>query len=206
MRYFAALLLIFSAGRAEIIDRVAVTVDKRAITESEILRQIRVTAFLNNEQPDFSPANRRSTADRLVEQMLIRQEVDSSGFTGDAEAPFESYAQLKKRFKSDEEYTQALAKYGLRDKDVRQALEWQSVFLDFVALRFRPGIQIPPSEIREYYDAQVAQNPGKLPPFDDAKADIEEILTSQRVDNALDRWLGQARTQTRIRYMQEVFR
>ena len=39
-----------------------------------------------------------------------------------------------------------------------------------------------------------AQNPGKLP-FPDAKEEIEKLLTSQRVDNAVDRWLGQARTQ-----------
>jgi hypothetical protein len=206
MRYLAAALLLMCVGYAEIIDRVAVTVDKRVVTESEIMRQIRITAFLNNEQPDFGPANRRATANRLVEQLLIRREIEGSGYFGDPETPFENYAQLKQRFKTPDEYTQALARYGIRDKDVRESLEWQAMLLDFISLRFRPGVQIPPSEIREYYDAQVAQDPGKLPPFDDAKDDIEEILTQQRVDNALDRWLGQARTQSRIRYMQEVFR
>ena len=47
--------------------------------------------------------------------------------------------------------------------------------------------------------------PASCPPFEDAEKDIEKILTAQRVDNALDRWLGQARTQSRIRYTQEVF-
>jgi hypothetical protein len=182
-------------------------VDKHVISESEVMRQIRITAFLNNDQPDLSPANRRATADRLVEQLLIRRELESSGYAAPAESPGDTnYDQVMQRFKTPEEYNRALAQYQISDADVRDSLNWQATLLDFVDTRFRPGIQIPASEIREYYDQQVAQNPGKLPPFDDAKADIEQILTSQRVDNALDRWLGQARTQSRIRYMQEVFR
>ena len=60
-------------------------------------------------------------------------------------------------------------------------------------------------EIREYYEAEVAIRPNP-PPFDQVKAEIETVLTEQRVNAALDRWLGQARTQTQIRYRQEVFR
>ncbi|HYP09438.1 MAG TPA: hypothetical protein VER03_24650 [Bryobacteraceae bacterium] len=206
MRYLASLLFLV-IGSAEIIDRIAVSVDKRVITESEVLRQVRITAFLNQEQPDFSPANRRTTADRLVEQLLIRRELESSGYVSvSPDVAKENYQQLTRRFKTAEEYTRTLAEYRLKDEDVRQALEWQATLLEFVDTRFRPGVQIPPSEIKEYYDLQVEQNPGKLPPFDDAKDDIEQVLTSQRVDNALDRWLGQARTQTSIRYMPEVFR
>ena len=206
MWYLAALLFV-CAGTAEIIDRIAVTVDKRVITESEITRQIRITAFLNQEKPDFAAANRRTTADRLVEQLLIRRELQSSGYVAaSTDAADENHQQLIRRFKTPDEYSRALAEYGIKDADVRQALEWQATLLDFVDTRFRPGVQIPPSEIQEYYDQQVALNPGKLPRFEEAKADIEQILTSQRVDNALDRWLGQARTQSSIRYMPEVFR
>jgi hypothetical protein len=117
-----------------------------------------------------------------------------------------TYQQVRSRYKTEDEYKQALAQYKIKDADLRQTLEWQATFLDFVDQRFRPGIQIPQSEIREYYDQQVAQNPGKLPPFEEAKEKIEEILTAQRVDNALDRWLGQARTQARMRYRDEVFK
>jgi hypothetical protein len=189
---------------AEVIDRIAATVDKNVITESEVMRQIRITAFLNDEQPVFSSANKRTTAERLVEQLLIRRELEGTGYSTPA-LPSDNYQEFVKGFPSPDHYHKALEKYGIRDADVRKALEWQVTLLEFVELRFRPGVQIPPSEIREYYEVQSTLNPGKLPPFEQAKADIEKILTSQRVDNALDRWLGQARTQSRIRYMQEVF-
>jgi hypothetical protein len=204
MRLLAALLFVV-LGSAEIIDRIAVSVDKRVITESEVMRQIRITAFLNNEEPNFSPANRRAMADKLVEQLLIRRELEGSSKGSLPATANNSMELLKQRFKTPEDYATALARYQVTEDDIRKALEWQATLLSFVDVRFRPGVQIPASEIREYYDQQVAQNPGKLPPFDEAKADIEQILTSQRVDNALDRWLGQARTQSRIRYMREVF-
>jgi hypothetical protein len=201
-----AILLFVVVAPAEVIDRIAVTVERRVITESEIVRQIRIAAFLNAEQPNLSTTNKRSMADRLVEQVLIRRELETSGYAVPESAIKETYQQVRSRYKAEDEYKQALAQYKITDSDVRQALEWQAVLLNFVEQRFRPGVQIPQSEIREYYDQQVAQNPGKLPPFDEAKEQIEEILTSQRVDNALDRWLGQARTQARMRYRDEVFK
>jgi hypothetical protein len=206
MKVLLSLTMLLVTGRAEIIDRVAVTVDKRVVTESEILRQIRITAFLNGQQPDSSPANKRTTADRLVEQILIRRELETTRYASEATTSTAEYEELVRKFPSSEAYRQALARYGVTDAEIREALAWQATLLDFIETRFRPGIQIPASDLREYYDSQVALNPGKLPPFEQAKDDVEKILTQQRVDNALDRWLGQARLQSRIRYTQEVFR
>ncbi|HYI94448.1 MAG TPA: hypothetical protein VEX68_12945 [Bryobacteraceae bacterium] len=201
-----AILLLVSMASGEIIDRIAVTVEKRVITESEIWRQIRIAAFLNDQEPDFSSGAKRTMADRLVEQVLIRRELETSSRVPTSIPTPSTYQQIKARFKTDEEYKQALAKYRIADDDVREALAWQAALLEFIDQRFRPGVQIPQSEIREHYDQQVAQNPGKLPPFEEAKDEIEQILTAQRVDNALDRWLGQARTQARMRYRDEVFK
>lgn len=201
----AAFLVLVSIAPAEIIDRIAVTVDNRVITESEIFRQIRITAFLNNQSVDLSGANKRAMADRLVEQVLIRRELEMTRYARPDAASNTSYQQLKQRFPGDDDYKQTLARYGITDVDIKEALDWQAELLDFIDLRFRPGIQVGDTEIREYYDQLAAQNPGKVAPFPDAKEEIEKLLTSQRVDNAVDRWLGQARTQNRIRYVQEVF-
>jgi hypothetical protein len=205
MRNLAAFLLVVFAARAEIIDRIAVTVDNRVITESEIMRQIRITAFLNNENPDFSVANKRSTADRLVEQILIRRELESTRYAAPGANSSTAYQELKQKYAAGA-YEKALAKYQITDRDVQEALQWQAVLLDFIDVRFRPGIQLPEADVEDYYRLQAAQNPGKLPSFEEARESIESILTARLVDNAVDRWLGQARTQTRIRYTQEVFR
>src|SRR5260370_12569573 len=63
------------ACRAEVIDQIAVVVGNSVITESEILREIRLTAFLNGAPLDFSPAAKRKTAERLVEHRLVAHEI-----------------------------------------------------------------------------------------------------------------------------------
>ncbi len=73
-------LLLTAALRAETIDRIAVSVGNLVITASELDRQIRATAFLNGKPPDFSPASKRATADRMVEQTLIRRELESGHY------------------------------------------------------------------------------------------------------------------------------
>jgi len=48
--------------------------------QSQLLEELRVTAFLNGEKPDLSPANRRRTAMRMVEQSLFRREMEFAHF------------------------------------------------------------------------------------------------------------------------------
>ena len=73
-----AIILAPWGAQAEVLDRIAVTVGKQVITESEILRDLRVAAFIDGKPPDMSPAAKRKSADRLVEQILILQEAADS--------------------------------------------------------------------------------------------------------------------------------
>src|SRR5262249_48275559 len=74
-----ALLLVLGAW-ADLIDRIAVSVGNRVITRSDIERQIRVIAFQNGVQPDFSSANRHAVANKMIEQKLIQRELESSRY------------------------------------------------------------------------------------------------------------------------------
>jgi hypothetical protein len=198
----AALLAL--PASADLIDRVAVAVENSVITESEILRQIRITAFLDGGKPDFSSDNKRRTAERLVEQALVRREILVTRYLGTrAEQTEEAYKEFRAKFGSDAAWNRALTEFNITDEEVRDAFRWQSTLLDFVDVRFRPGVQVPEEDIRDYYDTQLANK--EKPSFEDARDSIERILLEERVNAALDRWLGQARTQTRIRYKEEVF-
>ncbi|MBC8167640.1 MAG: hypothetical protein H7Y20_17445 [Bryobacteraceae bacterium] len=206
-----AVAILFSALpaiKAEVIDRVAASIDNSVITESEVMRQIRVTAMLNSEQPDFSAEKKRETAERLVEQALIRKEIAISRYaTNSAQQSDILYKVFRQRFPTETAWRESLGRYLLKDADVRSAFEWQAVLLDFVEVRFRPEVQLPDQEIRDYYEEHIKgkSTPEATPSFEEARPKIEEILTQQRIDNALDRWLGQTRTQSRIRYRREAF-
>lgn len=201
--------LVMNTVAAELIDRIAVTIDKTVITESEIARQIRITAFLNGEKPEINAETKRATADKLVDQALIRREIETNQYTLPARTESQRFLQFRTKFATESEYAAALAEYKLTDAEVRDAFAWQDTFLAFVGVRFSTGIQIPEAELREYYKEKIlpmaSTHPEARISFEEARPQIESILMSQRVDNALDRWLGQARTLLRIRYKPEVF-
>ena len=136
-----ALLSLALLARAEIIDRIAVSVGNRVITESDLNREIRVAAFLDGVKPDFSPAGKRATAERMVEQVLIRRELEISRYPVPSAAEVAPVLEAfkKERFPNDGEYQRALADYGIADQDVKDLLLWQRTLLLFIEVRFQSG-------------------------------------------------------------------
>lgn len=210
--HVAIVSLLITAARAEIIDRIAVTLDNQVITASEIALEIRLTAFLNGDSLDFSPDARRKSAARLIEQKLIRKEIQVGRYV--SPAPEEVEPMLKEiqaqRFHSTGEYRQALSKYGVSEDELKAHLLWQLTLLRFIDIRFRPGVQVTEAQIQAYFDAnrvKLEAPPGtarKLT-LDDLRGEIREILTAEGADKQLDEWLAEARKRTRIEFHQEAF-
>jgi len=216
MRISAALsILLLSAGpvRAEVIDRLAAIVGTKIITANDVSRQVRLTAFLNGAEPDYSVENRRKTAQMLVEQALVRREMTSAGLGTDLETNIDPRLLdlVKQRYPGDAVYKAALARYELTDADVKAQLLWQTQLVQFVDMRFRSPVAPAESELTEYYESTFvpewsSRNQGKPPAFEEVREEVEAQYGSERANNALDRWLGQTRTQTRIRLMPEAFK
>jgi len=197
---------------AEIIDRVAVTIDNQVITASELALEIRLTAFLNAETPDFSSAARRAAAGRLVEQKLIRREMQVGRYA--APSPEEAEPLLQQvrhqRFQNPEEYRPALDHYGITEEELKAHLLWQLTLLRFVDVRFRPAVQVTDAEIQAYFDAnraalQPSSENTRVLTLDDLRSRIRDILTDQGADKQLDEWLSQARKRARIEFHPEAF-
>lgn len=211
-----ALLGFFVAGWAipapgDIIDRIAISVGNQVITESQIDEEIRLTAFLNHEKPNFSTAERKLAAGRLIEQALVRRDVDLSHYPLPTDKEVDALLQdTKARFASPAAYEQALQQDGISEDALKQRLAWQLTLLRFIDFRFRPGIQIPDNEIQQYYSQELVkwkqQGVQSAPTIQDARAKIEEILTEHRIDQALDAWMGEARKQVAINYLDEALK
>jgi len=216
MRKNAATLLLLLApafAAAEIVDRIAAIVGSSIITSSDVMKQIRLTALLNGVAPDYSPAARREAAQRLVEQTLIRKEIASAGSGTPAPAAIDQQLLklLETRYPTEATYQAALQKYDVSDEEVKAQLLWQTQLVHFVDLRFRPALPPSDAELHDYYENTFvpdwpSDHEGKPPAFDAARDELEQEVMAQLANNALDRWLGQTRTQTRIRLMPEAFK
>src|SRR5579885_2696715 len=82
MRAVLLLSMLAIPALATIVDRIAITVGSQVITDSEIDQRIRLTAFENGEQPDFSPVARRQAAQRLIDEKLVEHEMTVGHYPG----------------------------------------------------------------------------------------------------------------------------
>ena len=204
---FWILLVVFPAVLfPEIIDKIVITVANQVITQSQIDDEIRVTAFLNREKVDLNADARKQAAGRLLEQALIKREMDISHYPlPELSDAGESLEALKATYPTESEFQNALSASGITADALTRRLWWQLTLLRFIDYRFRPGIQIPTADVQAYYRRQVSEWEQKgtkpIPTLDESRDQIEEILTQQRIDQALDQWMKDTRKQVTINYL-----
>jgi hypothetical protein len=205
MRIVACLILLASITRAEIVDRVAANIGRRVITDTEVEQEVRVEAFVEGVPVDLSAANKRRVLDRLVDQFLIRKELEFTRFApvSDADvAPMPK--QIRDRYSSEEAFKEALNKYQISADDLKKQVSWTLTMLRFIEYRFQPAVQVTQSQIRQEYRRRVAdwkqRSDAAVPPLQQIQPEIEKLLRQRLVDAALDGWLGEARTQNDIVY------
>jgi len=179
-RLAAAIAFLSLSGvvRAAIVDRIAVVVGDKVITDSEIDLRIRLSAFQNDLQPEFSPAARRQAAQELVDQRLVEHEMDVGHYPrldpDGRKTLVGEYA--KANYKGDPaDMKMALAVYRLTPQDLEDDLGRQSDLLTFLNLRLRPAV---------------------------AGLEPDPKLAEERSQKELDRWLEDQHRRTRIQYLE----
>jgi hypothetical protein len=194
-----ALLLVLAAASPAspaVLDRVAVVVGPKVITESEVLDDLRLTEFLNQQPLDLSPAKRKDEAEKMVDQQLIRNEMETARYPQpDPSAADAMLANFRREhFRSDSAWRAALAKYGLTEAQVKQRLLWQYAVIKFTDARFRP--ELPPPTPPNVHTANRMAAGAEPPP---------EGQSGRTVDQLLDQWLKQQRSSTHVVFKQEAF-
>jgi hypothetical protein len=209
MRYRIAILLVLVnvTALAVIIDQIAVIVGDSIVKDSDITRDIRVTDFLNDQRLDFSASARRKAANRLIDQIFIRKEIDLGNYpTATLQEADKQLDNLKaQRFKTETAFHQALRRYGLTELDLRTQFQWQLTVLRFIDARFKPAVVVADSEITQYYQEHEAAldraEPGKS--LNDLQNQIRDTLTAEKVNQQFFAWLDQQRKNAKIRFCEE---
>jgi hypothetical protein len=208
-----ALALLWAAplAQAVIVDRVAVIVGGGVVKDSDIAEDLRITSFLNNESPASTPAARKAAANRLVDQKLIRREMEAGDYPSGSVAEAQNLlTDLKKRYANDTAYQRALTSRGIDEDDLKERLLWQLTVLRFIDVRFRPAALVTDAELETYFNEHKQQlqaaNPGKPATLDALRPQIQDILAGERVNQLLDEWLERRRKATKIVYLEEALK
>ena len=207
-----ALMLTPIIAPAVIVDRIAISVGDKIVTESEIDLRIRLSAFQNHEKADFSLASRKVAAQELIDQRLVEREMDVGHYPRLEEtrrkALLSEYE--KADYKSDSAaLANALAVYGLKPQDLEDDLGRQSDLLTFLNLRFRPAVQVTDQDVQKYFAENVLKGAGKTlqeaqaGALNEMREEIQQKLTNERANKELDLWLQDQRKRTRIEYLEK---
>ena len=158
---------------ADILDRIAVVVERQVITEYQIDEELRVTAFLNQETLETDISARRGAAERLIAQKLIGREMEISNYLKPTSSDVIAYLTRVRDALGPDRFQSDLRSYGLSEEALREHLALQLTTLKFVDYRFRP-------------ESRTLVTPGRT--------------LEQQADDALTAWLEQRRRQIKIEY------
>jgi hypothetical protein len=209
--FILAAMLAGSVGGMVVLDRIAVVVGKHVIKTSDIEGDLRITEFENNEPLDFGSDARRRSAERLIDQQIIRQEITTGGYRRPNNADAESLRKqlIQDRFGgSGARFQDTLRRYGITEEELNDRLLWQFAVLQFIDQRFRPSVLVTDEELRAYYDQhldQLRSRNAQNQSFDALKDTIRELLEGERVNQDFDEWLREARKRYQIEYKQDAF-
>ncbi len=201
--------LFLPATNAEIIDRLAVAVGNQVVTELQLDEELRVTAMLNHKPVVRDLEQRREAADRLVEQLLIKLEMQLSRYvlpdTGDVD---KYYQQIEESSGGAAELNKTLLSFNLSPEILRNHLELQLTELKFIEVRFRPDVTVSDADVEAAYKRQVTawkqSHTGQPPTLEVSREPLRAMLEEEHTDAALNSWLAESRKRVAIIYLDKT--
>lgn len=197
--------------KGTVIDGVVAVVNGDVILESDVDEERRFESIqpYRGAMSDFS---RDRAVQRLIDRTLILQQaaLEPEGSAVSDEELAKQIQMLRKDIPQCRQYhcetAEGWAKF-LADKEFTPTQfqeRWRKrmELLKLIEVRFRSGIRIEPSDIKNYYDNRMlpeyARQKVTPPALDTISSRIEEVLLQQQVGNLLRDWLKSLRAQGNV--------
>ena len=182
----------------EIVDRIVARVENDIILWSDIRALSRYQQFLDGKSETDA-----QILDRLIDQWIVRTEASVSRFPQPSDADIDrELERLQKSFASKEEFEARRKQIGLSVAEIREMVATQLYLSNYLDSRFRPGVQIDPKTIDDFYEKSVvprAKARGQEPPpLDTARDFIQEALVQRGINDQADQWLIESKARLHI--------
>jgi len=203
-------LLFLCASRVhagEVLDGILATVNGHVILQSDVDEELRYENLMSgHEQQGTNDDDREKILDRLVDRELLTEQVSTTEF-----APTTADEIEKQLEQGKSDYTQniktswtaAIASHGFTETEIRERIALELNQWKLIDARLRPSVQIDQTAIEDYYNRQFLpelRRSGAQPiSLQEAAPKIRELLTQQKINEALASWLETLRAQAQIR-------
>jgi hypothetical protein len=190
----------------EVLDKIVATVDRRAITRSDVEQEARFTHLTEGIPEAITNQDEIAALGRLVDRDLIAEQLAVFGNVTVTRKELDARLDEMRRqipgAQSDAGWRRLLAENGLTEEDVESRVKQEIQTLHFFDLRFRSEVRVGPKAIQTYYDTKFVPEMKKRgltpPPLEQVQDQIEEIVREERVNALISDWLKSLRSQSRI--------
>jgi hypothetical protein len=196
-------LLVCGPAGAEIVDRIAASVNDTAIPESQVRKAIVVSALVP-EAGESPEAFRARVLDALIDQHLEYEDAVRFGPAApDAAEIRAAMERLGEKLKAEGKDPEAeFTRAGMTADDVRALLERQLVISRYLRERFAPIAYADDAQAREEYEKLYLpeQKAAGLPaaPFESVSEQMHQRSSERAFDEEVARWLKDLRQKARI--------
>jgi parvulin-like peptidyl-prolyl isomerase len=187
--------------QGRVVDRIVARVEGDVI----LLSQVRELAAFQRLVDGRAESDDRLLSE-LVEQWIVQAEANTSHFPQPSGSEVDrEMARLSGRFTTPEAYTAKLRELGLSATAVRRMLTQQIFLTRYLDYKFRPSVQIEPSQVHTYYQKELLPELAKkhqpVPPETAVEAQIRELLIQREITNRTAKWLDETKGRLRIEIM-----
>jgi len=201
-------LLLAAAGLAAVPprpvlkDRIVAVVDEDPILSSDIERDAGLGLVARNAGESETAYRRRILA-LLVDERLRFHEIDRFGFV---QVPVDqvekNLAEIRSRFPDPPAFQRRLKELGLSENGLKQLVTRQLMVLAYVDERLGPRVFVSLDDIKAYYrdvmTPALAKQHQPVPPLDDVRETIRQVLREQRLNDEIERWTEELRNKANI--------
>jgi hypothetical protein len=191
----------------DVIDRIVATVNGHIFLQSDWDDELDYEAFTAGKPlQQFTVQERRAALDRMVDQELLRQQMpDNDPQLEISEQDINTRLQEVRKqssVDSDQAWRTLLARYNLSEDDLKKRVTMQVKTLRLIDEHLTSTIQIDDKSVEDYYNQtflpQVREKGAKEPSLAEVTPKIRELLTQQKLNDALKEWVQNLRDSSTI--------
>lgn len=211
MRVLGAILLLVYSMAQEVeyveVEQILAVANSQPVLRSDVVWTLALDPKVSNDEI-FSKEVQQQMLSQLIDQKLLLYE--ARGIPGIEPSPAEvtrALSELITRFPSEEFFYKRIASVGLSSNSLNEIIRNRLRILKLIDFRFRAFVIIPEEEILTYYRQVLVPKlieqgvkPGESPTLQEREL-IDQILTEEQVNRAIDSYLENLRQQSNIVFL-----
>ena len=134
----------------------------------------------------------------MISEILLVQYGKEQGIIAEEESIESEYQRIVSQFSNEEEFQQNLAAQGVTVGDVRRTISQDLIIQKVIEQQTaQNSVEVSEQEVQKAYDEAKTQNT-EVPPFEEAKPQIENFLRQQKIGQIINALVAQLREKANI--------